>query len=62
MRRATKFLGVEVLRFLHASRHLALLEENGLVPQGTMVLVRPPETHDLSVLMGTAQCDDSARH
>ena len=57
MRRATNFLGLEVLRFLHASRHLALLEENGLVPQGTMVLVRPPETHDLSVLIGTAQRD-----
>ena len=57
-RRVTNFLGLEVLRFLHASRHLALLEENGLVPQGAMVLVRPPETHDLSVLIGTAQRDD----
>ena len=57
MRRVTNFLGLEVLRFLHASRHLALLKENGLVPQGTMVLVRPPETRDLSVLIGTAKRD-----
>ena len=62
MRRVTNFLGLEVLRFLHASHHLALLEENGLVPQGAMVLVRPPETHDLSVLISTAQTRRSARH
>ena len=57
MRRITNFVGLEVLRFLHASRHLALLEKNSLIPQGTMVLVRPPETHDLSVLIGTGQRD-----
>ena len=53
--RVTNFLGLEVLRFLHASRHLALLKENGFVPEGTMVLVRPPETHDLSSLISSVQ-------
>ncbi|MCY4028511.1 MAG: TIR domain-containing protein [Acidobacteria bacterium] len=59
LRRATNFLGLEVLRFLHASRHLALLAENSLVPPGATVLVRPPETRDLSLLIGTTKRHDT---
>jgi hypothetical protein len=45
--RAANFIGLEVLRFLHVERQLALLTEQGIVPAGAVLLPRPPEARDL---------------
>jgi SLOG cluster2/TIR domain len=45
--RVTNFIGLEVLRFLHADRQLALLKVQGLLPREAVLLARPPEARDL---------------
>lgn len=45
--RVTNFIGLEVLRFLHADRQLALLKAHGLLPSEAVLLARPPEARDL---------------
>jgi SLOG cluster2/TIR domain len=44
--RLSNFIGLEVLRFLHATRHLSLLKSQGLLPADALVLPRPPESRD----------------
>jgi hypothetical protein len=51
--RVTNFIGLEVLRFLHAGRQLALLKVQGLLPRDAVLLARPPEARDLVM---AAQC------
>ena len=48
LRPVTNFVGLEVLRFLHAERQLSMLEAQGLLPKGTVLLVRAPEARDLA--------------
>jgi len=46
--RITNFIGLEVLRFLHGERQLALLKAQGSLPSDAVLLVRPPEARDLA--------------
>jgi SLOG cluster2/TIR domain len=50
--RITNFVGLEVLRFLHAERQLDLLQQQGLVDQNAILLPRQPELRDVAVLLG----------
>ena len=50
--RITNFIGLEVLRFLHAERQLHLLQQQGLVDQNAILLPRQPELRDVAVLLG----------
>jgi hypothetical protein len=43
----TNFIGLEVLRFLHAERQLKLLKAQGMFPADAVLLLRPPEARDL---------------
>jgi hypothetical protein len=45
--RVTNFIGLEVLRFLHADLQLELLKRNELLPPDAVLLARPPEPRDL---------------
>ena len=45
--RVTNFIGLEVLRFLHADLQLALLKRQNLLPPDAVLLARPPEPRDL---------------
>lgn len=47
LQEVTNFVGLEVLRFLHAERHLALLQGRGVVPANAVALSRAPAAHDL---------------
>jgi SLOG cluster2/TIR domain len=47
--RVTNFIGLEVLRFLHAKRQLALLRDQGSFPHDAVLLARPPEARDLAL-------------
>jgi hypothetical protein len=47
--RVTNFIGLEVLRFLHGERQLALLKQQGLLPPEAVLLSRPPEARDLAM-------------
>ena len=44
--RVTNFIGLEVLRFLHADLQLALLKRQELLPPNAVLLARPPEPRD----------------
>jgi hypothetical protein len=46
--RVTNFIGLEVLRFLHADRQLALLQDQGSFPADAVLLARPPEARDIA--------------
>jgi hypothetical protein len=50
--RIANFIGLEVLRFLHAERQLDLLQQQGLVDQNAILLPRQPELRDVAVLLG----------
>ena len=50
--RIANFIGLEVLRFLHAERQLHLLQQQGLVDQNAILLPRQPELRDVAVLLG----------
>jgi hypothetical protein len=52
MARITNFLGLEVLRFLHAERQLHLLQQQRLVDANAILLPRQPEPNDLALLLG----------
>jgi SLOG cluster2/TIR domain len=49
--RITNFLGLEVLRFLHAERQLDLLQQHGMVERTAILLPRQPELRDVAVLL-----------
>ena len=49
--RIANFIGLEVLRFLHAERQLELLQQQGLVDQNAILLPRQPELRDVAVLL-----------
>jgi hypothetical protein len=46
--RVTNFIALEVLRFLHADRQLALLRDQGSFPPDAVLLARPPEARDIA--------------
>jgi SLOG cluster2/TIR domain len=52
LERIANFLGLEVLRFLHAERQLHLLKQQNLVAEHAILLPRQPEPRDLAVLLG----------
>ena len=51
----TNFVGLEVLRFLFAAKQLALLKNQRLADQDTILLARPPEARDISKILSTAE-------
>jgi hypothetical protein len=53
--RVTNFIGLEVLRFLHADRQLALLRDQGSFPHDAILLARPPEARDLALTIHDSQ-------
>lgn len=48
--RVTSFIGLEVLRFLHAETQLAALKDQKIVPEDAVLLPRPPEARDFATL------------
>ena len=51
LERVANFLGLEVLRFLHAQLQLQLLQKQGLVTPDAILLPRQPEPRDLFALL-----------
>lgn len=50
--RAVNFVGLEVLRFLHAEAQLSALKDRAIVPGNAVLLARPPEVRDLVAAAG----------
>lgn len=59
--RVTNFIGLEVLRFLHADRQLALLRDQGSFPADAVLLARPPEARDLVMGLHDAPGDQPSK-
>jgi SLOG cluster2/TIR domain len=59
--RVTNFIGLEVLRFLHADRQLALLRDQGSLPADAVLLARPPEARDLVMGLHDAPGDQPSK-
>ncbi len=51
LERITNFLGLEVLRFLHAQLQLRLLQQQKLVDEKAILLPRQPELRDVAILL-----------
>jgi hypothetical protein len=54
LERVANFIGLEVLRFLHAERQLRLLQQQNLVAAHAILLPRQPEPRDLAALLGAS--------
>jgi hypothetical protein len=52
LERVTNFVGLEVVRYLYGQAQLELLRERKLVPDGAILLTRPPELRDLHAILG----------
>lgn len=48
--RVTSFIGLEVLRFLHAETQLAALKDRNIVSEDAVLLPRPPEARDFATM------------
>jgi hypothetical protein len=58
--RVTNFIGLEVLRFLHADLQLELLKRNNLLPRDAVLLARPPEPRDLVMAVRSSRRNNQA--